>query len=822
MKDKKKVFFKLRRGGTTVFLAIIVPAIFLFLMVLMDAGRIYSAKQIAEKNVAVSLKSILADYDNILMEKYGLFAMPSNNLNEKIIEYIENGFPKSGVDFYDFKIENVRIEELEALSDKKELKRQIVEYMKLQAPTSIIFDILNKTKMFADIKQRLDSFSKKIKLDKLLNKLEQTRKQIEDSLANINESVSELSIYKNLKVLSEKCFNGIGMDQKTVMDMSSRIETTIEKAFSAKEQLQDFIKDMENSKCEIEKTSKEESFEEFKAPYYSEQLNWKSEGLLKKIDILSNNINLFSRMKSQISVFYNLNQELSKLISQQNELTSEKEELQVNQNGVTKKILEITRNKRDIENAIEKLTNKSKQNIKKDELKTIIEELEIKNEELKVLIEEIRIQTNNSSIYEKSIEKLEITSTEMGIRILKLKETLIEELRVFESIENDIKSIEIAPEINTEEWKEDPRTTVANEANNILKYGIEVNSSSEIINKSIEAFSELLPSAMNMKNEIKLKSNLVDFTTSDETKSDFSQDAIAENSNLLNALVYAKDNIYINEYILNKLKFRTKEKANQDANQKTNVISKNEFELSKDFSIDEKNGLVNRSFFKECEAEYILGGQKDEEGNKKAVENKILLTRLAINTLYLYTDKVKNSTAMNAAIAAAGWTGLGVPILHTFIMLSWSMAESIYDLKDLTDGMLVPIMKNEQTWKLGSLNSIKNLVSGLSEKLKTNSTIDDRTHENKTLGILSMNYKDYLRLFLLAIDQDTKLTRLQDIIQLNMVEASANNEFTLDKCKTFFRVQVQISIRKMVIPKIGVINKKGRQVFDLVAYEKFN
>ncbi len=163
----------------------------------------------------------------------------------------------------------------------------------------------------------------------------------------------------------------------------------------------------------------------------------------------------------------------------------------------------------------------------------------------------------------------------------------------------------------------------------------------------------------------------VDFGSADFIKKAFVFISKA-GKNINEATGNMKDEIYVNEYILEMFNnsVSTKSKADRD------------------------------SFFRECEVEYILIGNLNEKFNRNVVKGEILLLRFASNMMHLYMDPSKNKDALNAAIAICGWTGFGVPVVHTLIMASWSMGESMMDIKDLLNGSEVPLFKTNKDWKL--------------------------------------------------------------------------------------------------------------------------
>ncbi|WP_243467883.1 DUF5702 domain-containing protein, partial [Acetivibrio straminisolvens] len=89
----------------------------------------------------------------------------------------------------------------------------------------------------------------------------------------------------------------------------------------------------------------------------------------------------------------------------------------------------------------------------------------------------------------------------------------------------------------------------------------------------------------------------------------------------------------------------------------------------------------------------------------------------------IYTDPTKFNAALEVATVVAGWTGgVGVPIVHTLIMMAWAMAESLFDVYLLLKGDSVPIFKTRNTWITdikGLSTTITNeIIDGAKEKAK--------------------------------------------------------------------------------------------------------
>ena len=122
--------------------------------------------------------------------------------------------------------------------------------------------------------------------------------------------------------------------------------------------------------------------------------------------------------------------------------------------------------------------------------------------------------------------------------------------------------------------------------------------------------------------------------------------------------------------------------------------------------------MTNNPYFG-AEAEYILWGNDSVTKNLQSTRAMIFGIRFALNAVYAFTSTDTTVPALTAATAIAGWTGFGVPIVKTVILLAWAMAESFVDVKALCDeGKAVALYKTTNTWALG--------YGGLKDKIKKN------------------------------------------------------------------------------------------------------
>lgn len=194
-----------------------------------------------------------------------------------------------------------------------------------------------------------------------------------------------------------------------------------------------------------------------------------------------------------------------------------------------------------------------------------------------------------------------------------------------------------------------------------------------------------------------------------------------------------RDDLYVMEYAMNMFSYYT-------------INSKAET-----FSGDTMSRKTNELY--RSEIEYLIWGGEDAQENVNKTVGMIFAIRYVLNTMYAFTDSEIQKTALSAATTLVGWTGFGVPIVKTVIILAISMAETAWDIQDLKrtenkDGTAVkeiPLLKSKSTWRLKLSNLTDALVKEAlaTQKDATMSRIADVTSGlNNLIGDTSKNFND--------------------------------------------------------------------------------
>lgn len=205
------------------------------------------------------------------------------------------------------------------------------------------------------------------------------------------------------------------------------------------------------------------------------------------------------------------------------------------------------------------------------------------------------------------------------------------------------------------------------------------------------------------------------------------------------------------------------------------------------------------------EVEYILHGKIRDRDNLLLTKGEVLLARFGLDTLHVYMDTEKKTLSSAIAATVAGWWtgGAGIPIISNLIRCGWGMSEALIDVSDLAEGKPVAFYKQKGDWVL---------QIGL-------------PGDGSSLGKsgLKFTYEDYLRILLLTVNKETKISRIEDLICMNL--AKNGHMFKLENYSSGIKIEAEISVNYMFIS--GILENSaqktsdGRHIIKVVVYEGY-
>lgn len=170
--------------------------------------------------------------------------------------------------------------------------------------------------------------------------------------------------------------------------------------------------------------------------------------------------------------------------------------------------------------------------------------------------------------------------------------------------------------------------------------------------------------------------------------------------------------------------------------------------------------------------EYILYGLSSDASNLSACLATLFAVRSAGNLIAIYSNSGMKAQAEAVAeilcclIACPELT----PVLKNILLGVWALAESVADIKNLLDGGKVPLIKKEGQWSL----SLSGVLSG-------NFFGSGKKEEG-------LSYQAYLRVLLGLMNQQKKVARSLDIIEMDIRETEGNRYFRIDQCIDYMKV----------------------------------
>ncbi len=193
------------------------------------------------------------------------------------------------------------------------------------------------------------------------------------------------------------------------------------------------------------------------------------------------------------------------------------------------------------------------------------------------------------------------------------------------------------------------------------------------------------------------------------------------------------------------------------------------------------------------ELEYVLGGRTSDRKNLKYAIRQVLLIRETVNYFYSSGDAGMSAQAGALASLLIGWTGIPalVALMKHTLLLGWSYAESLLDVRGLMEGKRIAIWKDASTWKL----SLENLA-------KINEILDKGGSGQKE----GLTYKGYLRILLYLQRITVQKRRALDLVELRVKEGNGLSSFRVDHGVVGVKEQTVWSIPPVFSGAAGVFS----------------
>lgn len=503
------IFMK-KEGAITVYICFITSIMLILTGVLVDGARARVAEAQVQSVAEAAANSLLAYYNNILKEWFGLMALSENNpsvLEEELMYYLnrnlmtELGAEKkklsdaswdylkkflniedkyenvSFLDMYDYRIDYVKVVPLYNLAENEVLRAQIVEYMKYRAPEILGEEFLEKINVFRGYKKQAKVLSSKLEVDKKLYSISEELGKLSSQIKKVNSFEPE-DIKEELNYVGERIALKVGMEKVYKEMKKKRMEAEEKlkehrKTDEYKNEMQRLKQELSMATDETEKESIRKQIEDLDEPFKSE-----IEEAEKEEKDAKDEYNFFAKeADKEIDKMFN---ELKKFESHNDEAIKIANRI-IEKNDDVKKQLESL--KKELQGDTSDFAEKMKQEIKKIESQISTENITRLAEkfsnnktligELTQTLEKINLYSINDDSYDLSAFKREdyfLMLDYIRKKIIKVEELYTNYISKYSKVSYEEFPVEEVTE--TKEKVEDPRKAtkdLINSSDNPLK-----------------------------------------------------------------------------------------------------------------------------------------------------------------------------------------------------------------------------------------------------------------------------------------------------------------------------------------------------------------
>lgn len=736
---------------------------------------LYGLFAISDGSTEALNDEIEAYMNKTLMTELGI---SKETMGEQMYSYLTSILTSTGnnksvsfLNLFDYGVEDLNSESLYNLAQTEILEKQIIDYMKYRGPRELAEGFIEKLGMFREYGRQSGTMKKKIQLDKDFDKIRKSSESLSDLIEDINNFSTEpeggiAGIYQSLiDNISEKAYLEL-LIQKEEESMKE-IAETLKELTPSYESAQNNVLSMQKQMASIAAMANPSNISQLQqalstlgqALSVAEQALRTIETQYVELQNLYNKSRLMcEQYKAQIDILNKTAAENKDSVQESiNDCLNECTEAEYYINRIYNDSEEINSQIRDINSndlqgesgefadrirldladksniasavkldAVKKAIQENKYILK--EMKSVISNVDysgIKGVELPQILNKDKESISESDIsvyvstifrYKQILDLLKkyngrcnSTSIPYGVKKLGSSASAESDPRknlqgLIDKTAKNTKDISANAEIEGKASPKEPDDKDLVSKSTVIHkdYSKE---DVEFINSVLKGYQSLRSSGSGIANtasneygidQLRTILNQADFNNNEESFSSSGMDFLKKIGALLtNSLESMRDSMYINEYAMGVFK----------NNLTQNAAYGNQPE--KDFSGIQKS---RRKTLYDSEVEYILCGMKDQQKNTYAVEAQILLVRFALNTLAIYMDSEKVTQALITAEAIAGLTVFGVPIIQTMILLGWAMAEAVTDIRLIMDGGKVPLYKIKGDWFLDSTTVFKDFA----------------------------------------------------------------------------------------------------------------
>lgn len=775
-------FFRDCKGAVTVMVTLLLIPAILVSGTGVDIARIYAARSTLQDANQLAANSVLASYDALLQDLYGLFGVMEENLEgiaEKYVDLAVEGedWNERGIGtfqtFYGSvsTAGNITVVPNQNLENPDVLRRQIEEYSKFRAPAIIVSELGEKLETFEKIQEDAKVIKDKMEVDDGVEELEECYRKIYDRVTTLDTcKAQEVSIMDEITVVGRR-----------MQDMLREMSEIKDEYAEVMEDYEQAEQDYHNAEDDDERAAAQAEMNRLEQLGLELQIRYQD--IWGQVQEESQNLHQDYQEYERILDIYS--EELDELVKECRDANNKKEEL--------RKKLEDLRTSLDSGKCSQALVDGLSKS--SEGSKSILEQYE---DLLKYDIEQMGLDMYDADHpqIENTLE-IEIKGADLGGLILTDFRSMSMDAHFplepgsadsFGAVLSDPARYE--PDAGRDGtgflWFQEIGTTnqrFYKELELIYK-----NSGDNGAKKSLlkEATTKIFAAAQDMFGGLTFEPEGAKYLSGGEdtsdpaTGTDFGTEGTWENED------EGKD--HLEESLDDDFLSMLANTANEVGNKVLLLVYATEMfsdsstpgENDDGYPAENMAGIplsTDVNYYFQSELEYLYNGNlEDAVDNLKSVAGMIFLVRFVFDYVASFSISSVNNT-VNAVKGALSWTGPFAVLAGELARLALSIGEAAIDVSRLRDGQEVTIFKgNNGTWKLSISGMTQAAFDGISDAAVDAAFGVETTGDDTSDDGLSLSYTDYLRLFLLLVDGDTLARRISNLIELNMTNKSLGLE----------------------------------------------
>ena len=205
------------------------------------------------------------------------------------------------------------------------------------------------------------------------------------------------------------------------------------------------------------------------------------------------------------------------------------------------------------------------------------------------------------------------------------------------------------------------------------------------------------------------------------------------------------------------------------------------------------------------EQEYIVIGDRSDRINVKGIVKRLLGIRTVINLLCILGDGGCRAQAHALAASFTAYFG-NVAVTYfvsTIVQIIWAYEEAVVDVCAITKGKYVPLIKTAPNLKVQAVN-IFVFDKPIIDKLANNYPATD--------SAVDFGYNEYMKLFVILLDDEVAAARTMDLIQSN-INKNYNKSINFHRLLTGWEIETTIEFNSIFtsLPFVDAYDKEKKQ-----------